>query len=375
MIILYFILLLSYIIILLWVVLGIYNLPYFKIKEQIPSVSFSIIIPFRNEQNNLPQLLSSLSQLDFPKKNFEIILVNDDSNDNSITIINQFSSNFKDINLSVISNNRRSKSPKKDAITTAIALAKNDWIITTDADCKVPKKWLLLYDQYITKYSPKMICGPVLFTSTKKGLLYQFQFLDNLSLQAVTQGSFYWKHPLLCNAANMGYKREVFLQVRGYSGNTHIASGDDIFLLEKIKGKFPRAIGYLKNNEATVTTQMEVSWKSAIQQRIRWASKTTHISNRLPQLIGLVVFSVNVLFISCLFIFPFYSEHHIYIFYIFLKLFFDGLVLLMISYFFKKPISVIGYFINCFIHPLVLSWVVFQSFRGNYLWKERNFKK
>jgi len=128
--------------------------------ESLNEVSkFSIIIPFRNEADNLPDLLQSIYNLDYQKKLFEILLIDDDSEDNSVEIINTFinkqSFDSTRTNIQIFKNNRTSDSPKKDAIITAIHNAKNEWIITTDADCIVPIMWLKTFDLFIRKNNPK----------------------------------------------------------------------------------------------------------------------------------------------------------------------------------------------------------------------------
>ena len=124
----------------------------FNLSDISPRTKFSIVIPFRNEAQNLPNLLESLSKLNYPHSHFEVILVNDDSNDESVDIINQYlvkieSSFLK--NIKIIDNVIQTNSPKKDAITLAIKNTSFDWIVTTDADCIAPRFWLDSFDQII----------------------------------------------------------------------------------------------------------------------------------------------------------------------------------------------------------------------------------
>src|SRR5690606_32228335 len=98
----------------------------FTSDEVVPKTSFSIVVPFRNEAENLPKFLHTISLLDYPKDLFEVILVDDESEDN-YRITNY------ELSISLIKNIRKSNSPKKDAIETAIEVAKHNWIITTDA--------------------------------------------------------------------------------------------------------------------------------------------------------------------------------------------------------------------------------------------------
>ena len=142
----------------------------FSRKEFTPKTSFTIVVPFRNEKENLPNLLHSISLLNYPKELVEIILVDDDSEE-------VFSIQDLVFSLKVIKNERKSNSPKKDAIETAIQVAKNDWIITTDADCLVQKNWLTTFNQYIQENEVEMVASGVCYVP-KSGFLSAFQNLD-----------------------------------------------------------------------------------------------------------------------------------------------------------------------------------------------------
>jgi cellulose synthase/poly-beta-1,6-N-acetylglucosamine synthase-like glycosyltransferase len=283
------ILLFFYIITLVILLIGYQNIKEFKNKKTILKTLFSIIIPFRNEAENLPYLIKTIADLNYPPKLFEIIFVDDDSEDSSIKIITT-ESTFQ--NYTIIKNNRKSNSPKKDAITEAISISKFNWIITTDADCVLPKNWLLNFNQFIKENNPNMVAGPVGYKK-KKGLINSYQQYDNFSLQTVTIGGFGIKTPLMCNGANLAYRKNVFQDVSGFSGNESVASGDDIFLMEKFKKIDKNGIQFIKNKGSIVLTSGENSWKDIISQRIRWASKTSKQSNIITQLIGLVVFLTN----------------------------------------------------------------------------------
>ena len=148
----------------------------FYLDERTAKTSFSIIIPFKNEAEHLKALLTSLSELKYPEKLFEVILVNDDSTDDSEAIINKFKSKNSG-NYRVIKNERKTGSPKKDAITKAISIARNEWILTTDADCTVPKYWLESFDGFIQNMDSYFISGPVNYHRANT-FLEQFQTLE-----------------------------------------------------------------------------------------------------------------------------------------------------------------------------------------------------
>ena len=269
-----------------------------------PKTAFTIVVPFRNEAENLPLLLESISRLNYPMDLIEMILVNDASTD-------KFQIPNSKFQISVINNIRISNSPKKDAITTAMKMVKTNWIITTDADCIVHENWFLTLDNYIQNHSVNMIAGAVTYKGNNS-FLHHFQQLDLASLQGATIGSFGIGKGFMCNGANLAYKKSLFQELKGFEGNDSIASGDDVFLLQKALTKFPDKVHYLKSENTIVTTKALDDWKSLFYQRVRWASKTSAYQSNFGKLLGLVVFSGNssLLFISCYLLFEiedFYS--------------------------------------------------------------------
>ena len=287
---------LAYLVLIGSFVYGFDKLNPFKLYDVPSETKFSIIIPFRNEAENLPNLLKSASSLAYPNHLFEIIFVDDASEDDSVGIIKKRIETSK-LDIIVISNKRTSNSPKKDAITLAISHANHEWILTTDADCILPKYWLDSFDAYIQKTNASCIVAPVAYQITS-GFLNRFQCLDMLSLQGATMGGFGIQKPFLCNGANLGYKKVLFDTLNGFDGNTDIASGDDIFFLEKAINKHPNHVHYLKSEEAIVTTITQPTWRQLIAQRIRWAAKTTSYNNWFGKLTGFIVFAMNAMVIA-----------------------------------------------------------------------------
>src|SRR5690606_10441911 len=163
----------------------------------------------------------SIEKLNYPIENFEVILVDDESEDGF-----RFSScGFQVL---TVKNERLTNSPKKDSIQTAIKHSKFDWIIITDADCLVTENWLLDLNNYIQNTNKEMVSGPVFFKN-KSTFLNDFQQIEMISLQAVTIGSFDFDLAFMCNGANFAYSKNFFQQLNGFDGNNEIASGDDVF--------------------------------------------------------------------------------------------------------------------------------------------------
>jgi cellulose synthase/poly-beta-1,6-N-acetylglucosamine synthase-like glycosyltransferase len=364
----------SYFICMVAFILGFKKTKVFSSVRILSKTRFSIIIPFRNEAENLPSLLKTIAKLNYPFELFEIIFVNDTSEDNSEAITAAAIEKSK-FSIKLIQNKRVSNSPKKDAIQEAIKNSNFEWIITTDADCELPKNWLNVFDSYIQQNDSIMVCGPVIYKSNGS-FIDNFQKLDGFSLQSITIGSFGLNIPLLNNGANLAYRKDAFLKVNGFSGNDHIASGDDIFLLEKMKKHFPDRVHFLKTPDAIVSTKPQPSWRNVINQRIRWASKTSKQKNTTSILLGILVFLVNFSFliIPAFMVFDF-ENILFYTFLLFFKIITDYLVVRQTALFFDEKIAFWKFLWQPFVYSFIVLAVVFGSFGGNYSWKGRTYEK
>ncbi|MFY0713271.1 glycosyltransferase [Seonamhaeicola sp. NFXS20] len=346
----------------------------FKLKDTIAKTTFTVIIPFRNEAENLPSLLESIIKLEYPNHLFEVIFVDDESDDNSVEIINKFIAKSQN-NIEIIKNERTSNAPKKDAITTAIKIAKNEWILTTDADCILPKYWLDCYDEFIQQHQSKCIVAPVTYNKIND-FLNRFQLLDLLSLQGTTIGGFGIKKPFLCNGANFGYQKSAFNELNGFKGNSNIASGDDIFLLEKMVKTFPENVHYLKNEHAIVNTKPQQSWVLLIEQRLRWASKANAYTNWFSKLTGLIVLLTNALIISLglLSVLSVFNVK-IFLYLFFIKFNIDFFLIYKSASFFNQKEALQSYPLALIFYPFFSVYVAILSVFTTYKWKGRTFKK
>lgn len=356
-------------------IIGFDKVEVFNVNDLSEETKFSIVIPFRNEAENLPSLLRSLSELEYPKHLFEILLIDDDSKDNSVEIINDFKTQNHQLNIETTTNKRVSNSPKKDAITTAIHIAKHKWIITTDADCVVQKLWLKTIGAFVQKNNPEMIIAPVTY-SVSNTFFEQFQLLDFLSLQSATIAGFGIKKPFLCNGANLIYKKNLFKTLKGFEGNTKIASGDDIFLMEKALQTYPKKLMYLKSKNALVITKPQDSVANLIQQRLRWAAKTASYNNSFGKIVGLVVLSMNAIIIS-LAIFNIFNiiKFEVLILIFVLKFFLDLFLIHKYAHFFNQKWSLKFYFFSSLLYPFFNVYIAVKSMFFGFEWKERVFKR
>jgi len=329
-----------------------------------PKTKFSIIVPFRNEAENLPKLLNSFSKLNYPADLYEVILVDDFSSEEFPVKSFQFP-------VSVINNIRVSNSPKKDAISTAMQVVKNDWIITTDADCLVSKNWLSALDNYIQLHKVSMIAGAVTY-HCKNSFLHHFQQLDLASLQGATIGSFGLRKGFMCNGANFAYTKSFFQDLNGFDGNDGIASGDDVFLLQKAIARFPEKVHYLKSGNNIVITKPVNDWKSLFHQRVRWASKTGSYQSRFGIGLGFIVFGGNagLLFVVCCLLFG-KGNFFLTCFLLLAKFWVDFVLINKTNVFLKSKTHF--FLLSSLLYPFFSVGVALYSLFGKYEWKGREF--
>jgi len=264
--------------------------------QSLSHASVSIVIAARNEETHIKNCLTSLLNQKHAFENLEIIVVDDQSEDNTADIVSSFQD--KGIRLIQIGNDEK-VGGKKAALARGIAASTNGIIVTTDADCVFPETWLNTLVSYRERTDAVFVAAPVMFRK-EKNLFEKFQTLDFLSLQGITAAAVHSNQFNMCNGANLLYTKDAFNGVKGFTGIDHIASGDDMLLMEKIEKAYPGKVKYCYSRDAIVTTEPAESMKAFLQQRIRWASKAGNYSNAWIKVILLIVFLVNVGLISVL---------------------------------------------------------------------------
>lgn len=244
----------------------------------------SIIIPFRNEENTIGKLISDLQEQEYPHDKFEVILINDHSEDHSVSVINEYLRG--PISAKLMNNAAHGK---KSALAKGIRHAVGTLIITTDADCRVKPGWLRSINNSFTDDSVKMTFGPVKI-ETDHTVFSKMQAIEFSSLIGSGASTAAFGFPTLCNGANLAFTKDAFTQTGGYDGNEHIASGDDEFLMRKIEAQYPDAIRFNHNPDSIVTTLGQKTVNSFLAQRVRWAGKWKHHDGTNSKLLAIYVF-------------------------------------------------------------------------------------
>jgi len=254
------------------------------------SRSISVIVPFKNEADFLRGLFEDLSKQSYPAELFEVIFVDDHSMDGSAAILASMIRNcehFSQLSLPA------GISGKKKALAYGVEHAKYERIIQVDADCRLRKSFISAHAAFLEKQDSDLVAG-IVNTGTGKGnFLESFERLDILSLAGSAAGSFSLGRPMICSGANLSYSKELYRETRNFDPVTSIASGDDMFLMIGAR-KLGRTLSFNTLPGAMVTTAPVKDWRSLINQRIRWGSKTGRYGMPDIQLLALLVTLANI---------------------------------------------------------------------------------
>jgi cellulose synthase/poly-beta-1,6-N-acetylglucosamine synthase-like glycosyltransferase len=366
----------------------------------------SIIIPARNEAANIENCLNSILQNNYPVHLYEIIVVDDHSEDETAGIVKKYATqNVKLILLKDFVHDKIN-SYKKKAIEVAIAQASGTLIITTDADCIVPPTWLQTIAQFYEEKKPAFIAAPVLIDTayplqtqinneTSKGIdlghpspkgegkgVRLFQSLDFMTLQGITAAVVHKKQMTMCNGANMAYERKAFDEVGGFIGIDNIASGDDMLLMHKIYKQYPDRVLFLNAKDAIVKTAAVNTISQFFNQRIRWASKADKYDDKriLPVLVVVYFFNVVMFTLPIIAIFSKstisilntqYSILSFWLWMFVIKIMVELFFLFPVASFFGKK-NMLWFF--PLLQPFHICYTIIAGWLGKfgkYTWKER----
>ncbi|MEO9003473.1 MAG: glycosyltransferase [Ginsengibacter sp.] len=353
-----------------------------KIKQANEMPFVSVIIAARNEELTIGHCLQSLINQSYPRSKFEIIVINDNSTDKTVQVIQAFQKeNIHFYNLADFTGSTALNSYKKKSIETALKFAKGELVITTDADCIAPEQWLETLVSFYVEKNPVFIALPVAYAdpSIKDGILKKFlkifQSLDFMTLQGITGASVYKKFHSMCNGANLAYQKKVFYEVNGFEGMDEIASGDDMLLMHKIQKVHPDKIMFLKSPDVIVQTHSAETLKDFMNQRIRWASKTDKYTDKKIIAVLLLVYVLNAwLLILALCSFFIIKAFYIFLFAIGLKILVELIFLYPVAKFFDQQ-KLLWWFVPAqpfhILYTLVAGWL--GKF-GSYRWKGRKVK-
>lgn len=373
----FLVLTLAYATVMLLYVYGWRRLPVWQVPNGfVPRTTVTVLVPARNEAGRIGPCLDAIYSGTYPKDLLEVLVVDDHSTDDTAAeVASRMGSTDFSLRLIRLAERPNAGAGKKKAIETAVALARGPLIVTTDADCVPPPQWLSILVSFFESKNPAAIAGPV-FLRPGPGLLGHFQALDFAGLMGITGAGIHLGWQRMGNGAHLAYPKAVFEAVGGYAGTPERASGDDLFLLQKIVARWPGRILFLKNPAAAVQTDPQPDWPSFFQQRLRWGTKNAALPETPVRLVLAVVFCFcwTILVTAALTVFhP--ALLPLLIAQLAIKAAADCLLLRMMCLFFGRP-GLLRWFLPAFfLHIVYIAGLGTTSlFFKKYRWKERDLK-
>lgn len=358
-----------YLIVLTYLIRGWAALKRPQLKPREFTTKVTVLIAARNEEERISYTIEDILAQDYPKHLTEVIIVDDHSTDRTSAIIGSYAG--KGIKLLKLQEAHALNSYKKKAIAKAINMSTGDLMVATDADCRMGSAWLSSIVNYYESGNLVMVSSPVTYFE-ERSLFERMQTLEFSYLIGIGAAFIGNGRASTCNGANFAYRKDVFYEVGGFSGIDELASGDDELLLQKVAVKYPNRIGFLKRSEAVVYTHAKHTVNEFLQQRRRWASKSTRYKDKKVVVLAVSIwlFNVSLLVNAAL------SFYNIYFFKLFmvqfmLKYIFETAFLLPITTFFKRT-GLVALLI--LLSPVHIIYMVYIGLMGNtrkYMWKGR----
>ncbi|RZA02742.1 MAG: glycosyltransferase [Sphingobacteriaceae bacterium] len=361
-----------YLLVLIYLIKGWANLKRPSIGAANFTTKVTVLIAARNEAERIHYTIEDILAQDYPKHLTEIIIVDDHSTDSTAEIISTYAD--RGVILLQLNEAEPLNSYKKKAIAKAIGISTGDFMVTTDADCRMGSKWLSSIVGFYETEQLVMISSPVSYFE-ERSLFERMQTLEFSYLIGVGAAFIGHNRASTCNGANFAYRKDVFYEVGGFSGIDDLASGDDELLLQKVAVRYPKRIGFLKLRKAIVYTHAKHTLKEFLQQRRRWASKSTKYKDKKIVALAVSIWLFNLsIVINALLGFYDIRFFQLFLTQFLLKSVFEIAFLVPINSFFKRLGLIV---LLPILSPLHSVYFVYVGLIGNtkkYTWKGRLVK-
>ncbi len=274
---------LGYSLVIFWLASGLPRGEVSREEAGVQDLKVSVILPFRNEEQNLPFLVQDLLDQSYPKSNYEVVFVDDHSEDGS--------RKWLESRISGLSGFSCLKLPqgcagKKSALYHGIQAATHDRLIQMDADCRISRHFIASHMAFIQNHPSDLVAGLLSTSNGKGGFLEGYERLDLLALAGTGAGSFGKGKPMMCSGANLSYTRDLYMETRKFDPAEKTESGDDMFLMIGAR-KLKRPMAFNTAIQAVVETAPVKSFRALLKQRIRWGAKSIHYG--MPDIQGLAL--------------------------------------------------------------------------------------
>lgn len=247
----------------------------------------TVIVCSKNEQENLKILVPKLLEQDHP--NFEVILINDASYDDTRDVIEDFMSQDSRVKMVDVVNNESFWGNKKFALTLGIKKAANDHLIFIDADCTPnSKQWLSLMAIHLSE-EKKIVLGYGGYQKVKNSLLNALIRFET-GLTAIQYFSYAMNgNPYMGVGRNLAYTATQFYDVSGFMSHMKIMGGDDDLFVNQAATKDNTVVSL--NQDSFTTSEAKKSWSTWWKQKKRHINTASHYKGSHKFLLGLFYIS------------------------------------------------------------------------------------
>lgn len=269
------------------------NHPTRPAAKELPFVS--VVIAVKNEEHNLPNLLECLQAQTYLRERWELIIVDDNSTDQTRSILQAQIKNIPNLKIYSVVGNSALLRYKKAALAAGIYNAGGEIIVTTDADCRMGPRWLASMVSYFQE-DVGIVVG---FSGiqAQQDFFTRWQALDYLLLMAAAQGATNLGMAWACSGQNWAFRKILFERVGGYQRLRERVGGDDSLFMQLIRRKTRAKAVFASEPDAWVTTQPVDRIGNFLRQRIRWAAEANYMHRLNPLFFAIILatFLVNLL--------------------------------------------------------------------------------
>lgn len=228
----------------------------------------SVLIAFRNEEKNIGACCNALDRLDYPKDKLEILMLNDQSSDNSPQIVKDYISGGKSFRLINIDSELNNLKAKMNVLAQGIQKSTGEYIFITDADCRPSSNWLKTMLQYFDP-SVGMVSGFTILQEEQPKLFSRLQTVDWIFLQGLALAASNINKPIGVMGNNLAFRRSVYDQVGGFE-SIGFSITEDHALMRAIINKTNQKAKYVCDKEGIVFSLPVANFKEFVNQRLRW---------------------------------------------------------------------------------------------------------
>ena len=267
------------------------------------NIGISVIICAKNEAKNLVQFLPYILEQDYP--DFEIVLINDASHDNTLEIIKTFAKTHSNIKIVDVENIEAFWGNKKYALTLGIKAATNDYLLFTDADCKpISKHWIKEMSSHFSN-TKSIVIGYGAYKKSKYAFLNTLIRFETL-LTAIQYFSYAKVGlPYMAVGRNLAYRKQEFFKANGFMNHMNVRSGDDDLFINQIANSKNTTLCFSKNS--FTESLPETSFKNWFKQKRRHVSTSKYYKLKHKFMLGLfyltqvLFWSLGIILLSFLF--------------------------------------------------------------------------